>query len=634
MMTKSRILVVEQDAIAASRIKDSLEKFGYEVPDHISPSIDVIDVVRKKRPDLVLIGIDLDEATAGFTIARQIYAQFDVPIVYLTPHSNNEILRSALKTEPFGFIFKPVARETLLASIETALHKHWAEQTLKVANAELKAIYDSSLNAHIVIDQNWSIKFFNRVASERISLFSGRPIEQGCPVHALFPEEDWQKFKDKMSQVLLGETVKVMQWVMSNGKKRWMQFYCNPVINDDGQVTGFCINAMDFVDLHTTTEMLSDGEQRLLSEIQSVLFTTEELVNSADLGNLLDFVVTQARHLSNAEGVAVLLLSPDQENLTVVSASTLGSRVEIGLQLPVKGWIADNVLTTHRIQKRIHEKDNPTWLLDKLFSLFKGKSLLCAPLTVRGKPLGILLLWSKEKDFFNDWNTPMIHLFANQVALALHNADLHIQNLELTVRQERHRLARELHDSVTQSLYSIGMSALAALGYARQGLDDKAKNAVELVHALSQTALAEIRTNLQEMYLTDNNEKSFGQMLESYCDSLKKQFNFEVDLTIDSNVELAGTQVEHLYYIAKEALWNTVKHATVDHAKVVLTKVADTIILTIEDRGAGFNFESLDTINTIGLRNLQERAEILRGRVTIQSKLGQGTRIKVQVPSE
>ncbi|HRV91664.1 MAG TPA: histidine kinase [Anaerolineae bacterium] len=631
-MAKPRIFVVENDAVTALNIKRSLEQFGYEVVDIVSADIKAVDKVREKRPDLVLVGIELARAIIGTEIGKQIYHQFDIPIIYLAAHSDNEVLQRAVQTEPFGYIIKPFRGETLLVSIETALHKHWSEKVLKESNTDLKAIFDASFHAHILVDRNGKIRICNKAAFEKMKLISGRPIERGYPIHELVPEEDREKFEENIAQVLQGKTIKVMQRVMSEGKEQWLQFYYNPVLNAERQVIGFCVNAMDPIELKTTTELLSDSEQRLLSEIQSVLFTTEELVNNANLENLLDFVTTQARHLTNADGVAVLLLSNDRDNLKVVSCSSLDSNVEIDSQLPVKGSIAEVVLATHKTEISSYPKDSQARPIGKFLSPASFYSLLCAPLKIRDKTLGVLLIWSKNKAFFNERDTPIIHLFANQAALALYNADLHIQNRELAIRQERHRLARELHDSVTQSLYSIGMAAQAALKYADQKLDRKAKNAVELIHALSQTALAEIRTHLHELRPIALEEKRLDKALEDYRDSLEKQFNFKVDLVIDANVKLTGTQVEHLYYIAKESLWNAIKHATTDRAKVVLTKDAENIILIIEDRGVGFVYPSLDSINSIGLRNLQERVELLAGLLTIQTRPGWGTQIKVQIP--
>lgn len=523
-MTKTNILIVEDVSIAGQRVKQSLEQCGYHVVDVVSSGTEAIDKARAYRPDLVLMGVDIDGEIDGIKAARYIYKQLDIPVIYLTASSDDKTLQRAIQTEPFGYITSQLNNKVLFAIIEIALHKYRAEKALKASKLETEVAFSSK----------------------------------------------------KSSQ-----------------------------------------------------ELLSVSEQRLLSEIQSILFTTEEVVKNANLVDLLDFVATQTKHLTNADGVAVLLISDDRESLNVASVSTLQTGIEVGLQTPAKGSIVEEVLTTHKTQ--IY---GPSHIdrHNELFSSLEVKSLLCAPLQVRNKISGVLLLWSKSMDFFKARETPMIHLFANQVALAVHNADLHIQNRELAVQQERYRLARELHDSVTQTVYFIGMAAQAALKFTEQKQDDRATKTVELIHALSRTALTEIRNNLHELNPTVIDKKRFGTILKHFCESLKEQFDLNVVLKIDPAVELTGNQAENLYSIAKEALWNVVKHADTNQAEVVLTKNSGAVILTIEDKGSGFNFSPSSTIATIGLRSIKERVELLEGSLTIKSKPGWGTQIEVSVP--
>lgn len=631
-MVKGSILIVEDESITGLSIKYSLKQFGYQVVDIVSSGMKAIDKARENHPDLVLMDIDLDGEMDGVETAKQIFNRFDIPIVYLTAYSEAQILQRAVQTEPFGYILKPFSKETLLVSIETALHKYRAEKALKESEADLKIILDSSPQIQILVDRNHKIRDYNKAASERLKLISGKPIERGCLIHKLVEEEAQGKFKETILRVLQGQSLKVTQFVMSGGRKQRIRFYYTPIFDDDCRVTKFCIYSVDNAEAKATSKLLSVSEQQLLTEMQSILFTTEELVNSTSLKNLLDLVTTQVRHLTNSNGAAVLMLSNDKEHLKVVSSSSLDSNVEVGLQVPIKGSIAEAVLVTHKVQSCSYPKDYQARPIGKFLFPSKVVSLLCVPLEVRDEMLGMLLSWSKNKNFSNERDNLMLHSFADRVALALYNANIQLQNRQRAVEQERNRLARELHDSVTQSLYTIGMAAQAALKYANQGLVFKAKKSVELIHSLSKTALSEIRTNLYDLRSTVVDEKQFAKALEYYCDSLKKQFDFKVELVIDSNIRLTGSQVEHLYYIVREGLWNAVKYSHTNRAKVILSKETNDIILMIKDKGGGFIYSSSDNLISVGLQNLKQRVDLLQGSFTVETKPDRGTQIRVRIP--
>jgi len=127
----ANILIVEDESIVALDIKDKLEHLGYNVLAIVSSGERAIEEVKKNQPDLILMDIILKGEIDGIETARQIRKCFDIPIIYLTAHSDEQTLKRAKVTEPFGYIIKPFVDDDLKSAIEIALYKHGMDTKLK-----------------------------------------------------------------------------------------------------------------------------------------------------------------------------------------------------------------------------------------------------------------------------------------------------------------------------------------------------------------------------------------------------------------------------------------------------------------------------------------------------------------------
>jgi len=146
-LQKSRILVVEDEAIVAADIQDRLRALGYDVVGTADNGIDAIEKTAALQPDLVLMDIMLKGDMQGTEAASQIRSQLHLPVIYLTASSNDDVFLQARATEPFGFILKPFEEVSLKANIEIALYKHRMEREredlirkLQAALAEIKTL--------------------------------------------------------------------------------------------------------------------------------------------------------------------------------------------------------------------------------------------------------------------------------------------------------------------------------------------------------------------------------------------------------------------------------------------------------------------------------------------------------------
>ena len=233
-----------------------------------------------------------------------------------------------------------------------------------------------------------------------------------------------------------------------------------------------------------------------------------------------------------------------------------------------------------------------------------------------------------------------VYLFVNTLVVALRQLEEAHQQLqasafqaeEMAAVQERNRLARNLHDSVTQTIFSMTLAADTA----RIQLDrDPPQVAfhLERLQQLAQNALSEMRSLVFELRPTTLSETGLIATLNQHLDVLEKQHRLMVILQVEGDKILSNEQEHHLFRIVQEALNNIVKHAHTDHASVILRFRDDWISLQISDEGQGFDPNSKPVGEKhMGLSSMRERVEMMGGTFRLVSHPGKGTQILIDIP--
>ncbi len=198
---------------------------------------------------------------------------------------------------------------------------------------------------------------------------------------------------------------------------------------------------------------------------------------------------------------------------------------------------------------------------------------------------------------------------------------------EVAVNEERSRLARDLHDSVTQTLYSASLIAEALPRVQARNPDEVQGNLTTLLR-LIRGALAEMRTLLFELRPTALEKGSLDRLLHQLGDLLTGRTQIPVEVTIQGQVDLPVEVKLPLYRIAQEAFNNIAKHAGASRVTATLQNLPDQVVLTIQDDGDGFDPHSIPA-ERMGLRIMRERAGEIGGELAVESTLGQGTRVVV-----
>jgi signal transduction histidine kinase len=205
---------------------------------------------------------------------------------------------------------------------------------------------------------------------------------------------------------------------------------------------------------------------------------------------------------------------------------------------------------------------------------------------------------------------------------------------ELAVLEDRNRLARNLHDSVSQTIFSMRLTAEAARLLVEQDQAEAIEQLVRL-QELSESALAAMRALIHELRPTAIAEQGLIPALRRLLTLLERQYGLSTAFNVTGEPDLSDEQAEQIYRIVQEGLNNVVKHARTDRAAVTARFEKERLVLKIEDRGRGFDSERIaGKSESIGLSSMRERVESLGGTLKIDSSPGQGTRITVEVGRE
>jgi len=255
------------------------------------------------------------------------------------------------------------------------------------------------------------------------------------------------------------------------------------------------------------------------------------------------------------------------------------------------------------------------------------KALLSAPIRAKGQPLGLLSIFG---DSVLDYSVEDITLFitiADQIGQSVERAKLITQAEQAAVVEERQRLARELHDSVTQLLYSQVLFAGAGMKVLDQGNLERLKSHLQRIDQNALQALKEMRLLVFELGPAVQLEDGLVGALQRRLDMVENRTGMNAQLTVSEPIDIDAPIELALYRIAQEALNNTLKHAGATDVHVHLQKEQDTLIMAIHDNGCGFNLAEKSKRGGMGLANMQDRAAALGGKLEIVTQPGVGTSI-------
>ena len=367
---------------------------------------------------------------------------------------------------------------------------------------------------------------------------------------------------------------------------------------------------------------LYESTRQRVTELESLQRMTTALLQKLTLQQVLEVVCREARQLTGATGCALYSL---QDQAWLQLSHSGGTLAPPTSRMPLEGTLAGRAVLSGE-PLLLNDTDGLTRTSHPIPNL---ESLLVIPMRLGDSVVGALDVANKP-DGFTQQDMQILSLFADGAAIAIESARLQQQAEQLAVVEERQRLARELHDSVTQALYSVTLYAEAtrmAMSAARQ---DVATENLRELHRMAREAMIDMRMLIFELHPPVLEEEGLAVALQARLAAVESRAGLQTTFHVEGEQNLPLSVQEALFWIAMEAFNNVIKHARAKQVKVRLRLDRPTVLLEITDDGIGFDPATAGQSGGMGLRSMTERVERIRGQLEVTSAPGSGTTVRVE----
>ena len=261
------------------------------------------------------------------------------------------------------------------------------------------------------------------------------------------------------------------------------------------------------------------------------------------------------------------------------------------------------------------------------------RSFLGVPIVAPEGVIGAFYLTEKEgADDFSATDQEVIELLAAHAAIAITNAGLYERSRELSMLEARNRLALELHDAVSQKLFSLVLTAEAAGTLLDRDADAPAARAqLAKVQESARSALDELRSLIFELRPPDLARDGLCGALRKHVEVVRPLLPQAIELDLEDDLDVEPARAREILRIAQEALANALRHADAEHVSVRLGAQDGRLVLEVRDDGVGFDPDAAAVRSRrLGLTSMEERAQRLGGRLTLRSEPGAGTTVRLE----
>jgi len=494
--------------------------------------------------------------------------------------------------------------------------------------AKLSKPFEAALDAVIVVDEQDHVVYANQAACR----ITGFPLDEilgqsswSCvPPHAR--EAHLKAIEEHKSKkafaIMRGSSV----LKRADGKEFEIEFTAAPLLIDRRKLV-----VIMFHDVSETKRLAR--EVGALTEVASRAAFAGSI--KATLDKLAETVVTA----TGTVACVVCLLDENQEDLVVIGRHGLpeGPEAQARWEESVRrGAKMPNTDSVRAKKPLIHQDARRKLLEDPVFEPMHPilqhaawDTVVSVPMIYRDQAIGALNVFYARGKEPGEAEIGFLTTIANQAAVAAENARLFEEVREKAILEERQRLARELHDSVSQALYGIALGARTA----RELLNREPSQAAEpldYVLSLAEAGLAEMRALIFELHPEALETEGLVAALTKQIESARVRHSLEVHADWCGEPELPYEVKEAIYRIAQEALNNITKHARAHRVDIRMHCSSDEVTLEVRDDGTGFAEESFP--GHLGLRSMRERAKKIGGTLDVESAPSQGTCVRVRIP--
>lgn len=470
-----------------------------------------------------------------------------------------------------------------------------------------------------VLDRQYCIQRYNPTwddFSARYAPSSGAPLAPGVCYFDHLPGTE-PIIQPMFERVLAGETVRQNDVCLElEGIVTYWDVVLAPLVEGD-ECVGILTVSIDATERASLRQNLEQRVSARTQELQMLLDVSATANSLLDLDELLTRTLNLLVDLVGASRAGVSLL--DEKNGTLQPSILRPERevdpAEMAIMLQAGQAVIDSGEMMYIAPDVSQELLEPGALL---------------PLQIRDRKLGVLAIIGGPESIFTPNQLALFKSIADQLSVAIENAYLFEKAEDVAIAAERNRLARELHDAVTQTLFSASLIA-DVLPRIWERDKDQGRARLEELRELTRGALAEMRALLLELRPATLTETGLAELLRQLTQAFGGRSRLPIELIVEGERPLPPEVQVALYRIAQEALNNISKHSGASQATLKLLFSPQAVSLSIQDNGRGFDLSDVPP-NSLGLGIMQERVEKIGAQLTINSQIGEGTAVIVRTP--
>ena len=580
-----------------------------------------------------------DEGLRALSIIPIRYEEQVVAVLNLASHTHDETSASARD-----------ALEAIAAQVGSVIARIEAEKALRESEERHRTLFETMTQGVLYWDAEGRVISANP-AAERILGLTLEQIQGSAPIDPRWKmiHQDGSEMPEETLLAVVslrpGEEIHNITIGFFNPELdsyRWVNVNAVPLFRPN-ESKPYRVHTI-FEDITDRVQAEAEIKQRN-QELAALNEIGQSIVSTLDLQETLTTITDHTTRLMGMAATSVTLLDEANHDLYFAAASGEGSDFVVGKRLVmgqgVTGWVIEHGQPA--LIPDVSQDDR--W--DSGFDAeggFTTHSILCVPLKSKGRVIGALEAINKEYGFSQD-DLHLLNALVAPVSTAIENARLFEQvrvgreQLQTLSRRlvemqeaERAHVARELHDETGQALSSM----LLNLGLMEQEADQP-----DIVIARINEMIVMVDDMLENLHRLAMNLRpatldhlGLVPALEQYVETFNQQYNIKTQFeAVGLGKKRLLPEVETaLYRIVQESLTNVVRHAQATQADVLVERRNDQVITIIEDNGTGFDPETAMQASRLGLLGMRERAEMLNGKLVIESAPSSGTTVLVEVP--
>ncbi len=385
------------------------------------------------------------------------------------------------------------------------------------------------------------------------------------------------------------------------------------------EITG---NALNRISVTSKLESMVIKRER---ELESIYKVTSSASTNLDIKQALNQALTMTLEAVNAASGRIYLLDEHASGLTQIASQ--------------KGELLDKADVIRHINQVKNERkvvvipnigdvkvQNITDEHEILSTAFIG-----LPMRAHDRLVGVLAVIHQNSDQVLLEDMTLLSFIADHLALVVEFTRLFKRAERSAILEERSRLSRELHDSVTQSLYSASLYSAGARRYFEQAKYSEVDDYLSQIGMLTQQALKDMRLLVYELRSPELKRNGLIGALQNRLDAVERRVNIAAEIEAEDIGEIPENIEENLYRIAIESFNNSLKHSQATKISLKVYREESDLIFLVEDNGIGFSPETVEHKGGVGLITMRERAEQIGARYSIISKPDNGTKIQIRL---